>query len=104
MIYWNKKEEAIIGKFLACEHNHIDKCLLLNWYGKGSVLAEYDMLMEDENDFEMDDERYEEFWSFAFHGIQIKGKPPISVNHQKNFLINYHNFPDEILVDGKKIN
>ena len=104
MIYWNKSEEAIIGRFLASNRKCIGKKLLLNWYGKGSVLAEYDMLMEDENDFEMGDERYEEFWSFAFHGIKIKGNPPIAVNHQKNFLINYHNFPDEILVDGKKIN
>lgn len=104
MVYWNKNEEAIIRDFLACNRNYIGEEVLLKWNGKGSVLAEYSMLMEDENDYEMNDERYEEFWSFAFHGVQITGNPPISINRQNNFLINYHNFPDEILVDGKKIN
>ena len=104
MLFLNKNEENIICNFLKHEREYINKDLDLRWENKGGVIAKYKVLLEDESDYEIGESEYEELWSFGFNLVEIYGAPPISVNHQNNFLINYHNFPDEIIFDGKKIN
>ena len=103
MFYLNNNEEKIIGKFVSYPRKY-DDFLTLKWEGKGEITARFDSFMEDENEYEIDDEGYEEFWSLLFDAYQVKGKPPVNIAGNNDFLINYHNFPDEILVDGKKIN
>lgn len=102
----SEKEKQIIEKFLENLDKYDNKVMTLKWSNKGEVIAEFDTCFEDANDFNLDDsdDKFEEYISFAFDALQISGSPPISINHHNNFLINYHNFPDEILVDGKKIN
>lgn len=104
MIYLNENEERIIGKFIEVEDKYENNTLSLVWKNGDRVEAKYDSFIEDENDCELEDENYEEFWSFIFKKIEIEGNPPIEVTEDGYFLINYHNFPQEILVDGKKIN
>ena len=104
MIYLNENEEKIIGKFIEVEDKYENNALSLVWKNGDRVEAKYDSFIEDENDCELEDENYEEFWSFIFKKIEIEGNPPIEVTEDGYFLINYHNFPQEILVDGKKIN
>ena len=103
MIFLNEKEEQIIGKFMMYPQKY-EVALTLRWIGKGEIIAKFDSFMEDENDYEPNDKNYEEFWSLLFSAIKIMRNPPVSIAKNKDFLINYHNFPDEILVDGKKIN
>ncbi len=103
MIFLNEKEQKIIGGFMSYPQKY-EVVLTLKWVGKGEIIAEFDSFMEDENDYEPNDNQYEEFWSLLFTAIKIAGNPPVSIAKNKDFLINYHNFPDEILVDGKKIN
>ena len=52
----------------------------------------------------MDDAIYEEYISFVFKLIEAFENLPIYITEDKYFCVDYRNFPDEILVDGKKIN
>ena len=104
MIYLNNNEEQIIKKFLTVEEEYENENLILKWENGSQIFAEYDSFIEDENDFEIEDKEYEEFWSFIFKKIEIIGNPPVEISEDNYFLINYHNFPNEIIANGKKIN
>ncbi len=60
--------------------------------------------IEDENNFDIKSDKYEEFWSFVFKATKVIGNPPIYVTEDEYFMKNHHNFPNEILVDGIRIN
>ncbi len=102
-MYLNNKEEQILSKFLDNLELHEKERMILLWNDGSAVIAEFDTCFEDENDFEMDDEQYEEFWSFCFKAIAIKGEPPVFITEDEFFLVSYHNFPDEIIVNGINI-
>lgn len=104
MMYLNKNEEKIIGRFMEIEDEHIGNTLILKWRKGGKVTAKYNSFIEDESDYDMDDENYEEFWSFVFENEAVDGEVPITVTEDNYFTVNYHNFPDEIISDGVKIN
>ncbi len=97
-MFLNKEEERVIRKF----YGNIDKVgestLLLVWES-GSIEAIFDTCFEDYNE-EMGDE----FYSFSFIAREVKGNPPVNISNKKFFLINYRNFPSEILCGGKLIN
>ncbi len=103
-MYFSKKEKEIIRTF----YRHLDTCdmhtMYLTWNRVGAVTAVFDTCFENDNALDMDDKDYEEFISFIFKAIKVSGTPPIHVSEDGYFLLNYHNFPDEIFVDGKKIN
>ena len=103
MYYLNDKEEKIIGRFISNAGEYEYKEITLKWEDGNQATATFDSYIEDENDYEMDDENYEEFWSFVFKALSIKGEPPIYITEDDYFIINYHNFPDEIIVGNKKI-
>ena len=104
-MYLNEKEEKTIGIFMNASDELEGQSVILKWQNGSQVQGIYDSYIEDETDCEMDDEDYEEFWSFIFKVVNILGKPPIYVTEDDFFCVNYHNFPDEILTpDGKKIN
>lgn len=104
MLYLNKNEEKIIGVFIDVEDRYVQTNLILVWMDGSKIIAKYDSFIEDENGLELDDENYEEFWSFVFEKIAIYGNPPIEVTEDNYFTINYHNFPKDILSNGEKIN
>lgn len=103
-MYLNHKEEKIIGKFFEISDEFENLTLILKWNEYSQITAIYDSYIEDESDCDMDDVQYEEFWSFVFKAIDVFGVPPVCITEDNCFLINYHNFPDEIIADGKKIN
>lgn len=103
-MYLNNKEEKIIGTFMNVADELEGKLITLNWKDGSQAQGIYDSYMEDELDCDMDDESYEEFWSFVFKAVDIIGEPPIYITEDEYFCIDYRNFPDEILVDNKKIN
>lgn len=105
-MYLNNKEKYIIETFMKKADDYEGETVILKWKDGCQVECVYDSYIEDESDFDMDEEGYEEFWSFAFKfNKTIIGTPPVVITEDDYFLVNYHNFPDEILsFDGKKIN
>lgn len=104
MYFLNDKEEKIIGKFLNSADGIQGKELNLIWDDGSRVCALYDSYIEDESDFEIGEDGYEEFWSFVFKVVRADANAPIEVTEDDYFLINYRNFPKEIIANGKKIN
>lgn len=103
-MYLNKREAEIIGTFMDVEDDFEGKKLILKWNNGSQVTAVYDTYIEDEADCEIEDGNYEEFWSFVFKAIDLIGEPPVYITEDEYFCVNYHNFPDEIIADSKKIN
>lgn len=100
----NKYEGKIVKTFAENLDHYENEQMELIWEDGSKIVATFDTCFEDENDYEMDEEGYEEFTSFAFTAIAVSGNPPVYITEDDGFLIDYHNFPKEILVDGKKIN
>ncbi len=98
-MYLNDKEEKIIGSFMNVADELEGKLIILKWEDGSQVQGIYDSYMEDELDCDIDDESYEEFWSFVFKAVDISGEPPIYITEDEYFCIDYRNFPAEILVD-----
>ncbi|MCI8332021.1 MAG: hypothetical protein HFE78_04285 [Clostridiales bacterium] len=103
-MYFSDKEENIIHAFYTNIKLHQKDELILKWDEENCVVAKFDTCFDDDNDLEMEEEGYEEFTSFAFTVISVSGNPPVYITGDNGFLIDYHNFPNEILADGKKIN
>ena len=104
MEYWNKNEEKIIGTFIHKADEFKGAELLLKWDDENQMIAFFDIIIEDEDECDIESEGYEEFWSFVFKAVKVKGQPPVYITEDEYFIINYRNFPDEIFADGKKIN
>lgn len=78
--------------------------MILKWGSKIRIHARFDTCFEDDNDLEIDDTDYEEYTSFVFKKLHVIGEPPVFITEHDHFCIDYRNFPDEIITDGKKIN
>ena len=97
-MFLNPNEGKIISKFCA-NYNHLSgKSLLLEW-NSGSICAKFDTCFED-----IDDETEEEYYSFLFIASSADGKPPVVINEDNYFLVNYKNFPNSITLDSVKLN
>ncbi len=103
-MYLNDREEKIIGSFMDVSDELEGKLMTLKWEDGSQVQGVYDSYVEDESDCDMDEESYEEFWSFVFKAIDIVGEPPIYITEDEYFCVNYYNFPNEIFVGNTKIN
>lgn len=103
-MFLNEKEEKIISHFLSRLNQYDIEEMKLLWLDGSVVFANFDTCFEDDNGLDEDDEAYEEFTTFVFKVIDISGNPPVFITEDDFFCVNYRNFPDEILVDGKKIN
>lgn len=98
MLYLNSNEEAIIGSFIEKEVDYIGKTVMLSWDKENIAVAVYDSFIEDENGLDLDDNDYEEYWSFVFKIITIVGNPPIDITEDGFFSVNYHTFPQSIVI------
>ena len=103
-MYLNDREEKIIGHFFEIADEYEGKMLTLKWNDGSMVQGIYDSFMEDELDCEMEEDGYEEFWSFIFKAVNFSGKPPVYITDDKYFCIDYRNFPDVIMAGKEKIN
>ena len=105
-MFLNPHEEKIIGTFSnnCTPFYKTPTTLLLRW-ADCEILAVFLEEMEDENDPDggIDDPEFEEFWSFLFRVKEVHGHPPVEP-YNGFILVNYHNFPEEILHDGVKVN
>lgn len=99
-MYYSKNEQSIVKTFY--EHlNMIGKndILSLVW-NSGTVNCAFDTCFDDCDE----DNESDEFTSFVFKKIDIIGNPPIEITADNCFIINYHNFPEKILLNGNKVN
>ena len=103
MYFWNDREEKIIGTFINNIDSYEEQELILKWEDGSEARAIFDSYIEDESDCDMDEEEYEEFWSFVFKGISISGQPPIIITEDDYFMVNYLNFPKEIFAGNIQI-
>ena len=103
-VYLNKNEEEIIDRFLGNLDEYDSQEMKLIWRDVGTITARFDTCFENDNELDESDAEYEEFESFVFEVICISGDPPVYITEDNYFCIDYHNFPDEILIDGIKIN
>ncbi len=104
MMYFNEKEKKIVRTFYNNIAIYGGQIMVLRWENIGEVKANFDTCFENDNELDIDDAKYEEFISFIFKATNIIGNPPIYVTEDEYFMVNYHNFPNEILVDGTRIN
>ena len=103
-MYFSEKEKAIIETFYG-NLDLFDKSeMLLIWNNGSQIHARFDTCFENDNGLEMEDADYEEYTSFVFQKLHVIGEPPVFITEHDYFCIDYRNFPDEILADGKKIN
>ena len=100
----NGKEDMYITAFMNNLKNYAKEGMTLKWDNDNYISATFDVYFEDENEIDEDNDGYEEYISFSFKAVEIVGNPPIELTEDNYFLINYHNFPSEILVNGVKIN
>ena len=103
-MFLNEKEGTIIGSFLKNLEKFDVEEITLVWSGVGTIVARFDTCFEDENEFEENETEYEEFTTCVFEAICISGNPPTLITEDKLFCVNYHNFPDRIMVGKQKIN
>ena len=103
-MFLNEKEEAVIGVFLSQADTYDFEDMELVWKNGAKITATYVSNFEDSNDKKKGEEGYEEYTSFVFDVIEVSGEPPVLISEQDGFCLNYHNFPDEIIKDGEKIN
>ena len=103
-MFLNEKEEAIIGTFLSVADEYCFEEMELVWNDGGKIIATYCSSYDDSNGKKKGEDGYEEYTSFVFDAIDVIGEPPVFITEQDGFCLNYHNFPDEITVEGKKIN
>lgn len=97
-MYLNEFEENIISTFYKNLSKLSGKSLLLKW-DSGNLMATFDTCFED-----LDDDTEEEFYSFSFIVSSKEGNPPVVVSDDNYCLINYKNFPIEILSGAIKVN
>lgn len=90
-MFLNPNEEKVISELYKNLDNVGGSVLTLIWES-GYIKATFDTCFED-----MDDETDEEFYSFVFFAEGVSGKPPVEISDDGFFLINYKNFPSEIL-------
>ena len=101
-MFLNDKEEKVIGTFMGNLEQYDTKEMTLIWQS-GEIIAKFDTCFEDDNMADETDD-YEEYTTFVFEMLKMSDKPPVFVTEDRYFCVNYHNFPDEIICDGKKIN
>ena len=103
MIYLNPNEQPIIEKLVQICEPYRGQIFTLKWQ-TGSYTAKFLCMIEDLTDeLDDDDPAFEEYWSFWFEVLEVHGHPPVEPFHG-SLLVNYHNFPEEILHAGVKVN
>ena len=99
-MYFSKSEQSIIETFYKNLSNITEEDILTLVWSEGQIQAKFDTCFDDFNEENEEDE----FTSFVLKKIESTGKPPVEITEADFFIINYHNFPTEIICNGKKIN
>ncbi len=90
---FSENEKDIVSTFYSSLDEIEDKELQLFWE-TGSVTALFDTCFDDF----ADDNEEDEYTSFVFKVVNVKGRVPIEISSAGYFIVNYHNFPQKIEV------
>lgn len=99
-MHFTLNEKSIIEKFYKSLSEIGENDTLDLVWETGTINAIFDTCFDD---FDENNEN-DEFTSFVFKGKKLEGKIPVDIGEDYLFIVNYHNFPKEILFNGKKIN
>lgn len=99
----NPSEGTIISNFAKVCYAHRFEEMTLYYSDEDFIFAKFEYEMEDENDYDENDPRYEEFYSYVFTVIEIHGNPPVKP-YDDTITINYHNFPKKIICGENILN
>ena len=99
-MYFSQSEQSVIEIFYKNLTNITEEDVLTLVWNEGQVQARFDTCFDD---FDEENEE-DEFTSFIFKKIGLTGSPPVEITDADLFIINYHNFPKDIICKGKKIN
>ena len=99
-MYFSKNEQLIIETFYKKLSSLTGEDVLTLIWDEGQIKAKFDTCFDDFN--EKNDE--DEFTSFVLKKIELIGTPPVVIAETGLFIINYHNFPKDIILNNEKIN
>lgn len=99
-MYYSKNEQGIVEKFYKNLANIKDEDTLLLVWENSEVYALFDTCFDDYDE----NNEADEYNSFVFKAEKIIGNPPINITDNRYFIINYHNFPNKILLNENQIN
>ena len=97
-MWLNDKEERIIKEFLDIMENASKEDVYeLEWEDGTKIIGYCDTIYESDNDLEIEDPNYEEYWGIAICIADIINRGKVIEGKNKNDLleINYHNMPSE---------
>lgn len=92
---FSENEKEIIGNFYSNLNEYVGRKVKLSW-NSGFIIAEYDTCFDDF----ADDNESDEFTSFVFKVLSKNGIVPVEISEDNYCIVNYHNFPNEIIIDG----
>lgn len=98
-MYFNINEKPIIETFYKNIETQREGIFILEWE-QGQIKANFDTCFDDYN---LDNEE-DEFTSFVFKKLEVAGTPPVDIEYNDYFTINYHNFPSKITMNGNIMN
>lgn len=99
-MYFGKNEKSIIEKFYKSLSEIGGNDILELLWETGKITAVFDTCFDD---FDENNEK-DEFTSFVFKSKNMEGVIPVDIGENDLFIVNYHNFPKQILLNGKEIN
>ena len=99
-MYFSKNEQSIIETFYKNLSRITEEDILTLVWSEGQIQAKFDTCFDDFNEENEEDE----FTSFVLKKLEAKGKPPIEITEANLFIINYHNFPKDIILNDERIN
>ena len=99
-MYFTKNEQSVIEIFYKNLSKIGENDVLELVWKTGKIKALFDTCFDD---FDENDEK-DEFTSFVFKCEGTEGTTPIVIKENNLFVVNYHNFPSQIFLNGKKIN
>lgn len=99
-MYFSKNEQPIIETFYKSISDLTENDVISLVWETGEIKAIFDTCFDD---FDEENEN-DEFTSFVFKQIDINGTAPVIVGDSNFFIINYHNFPKTIMLNGKQLN
>lgn len=99
-MYFSKNEKSVVEKFYKNISILNENDILSLVWENGEIKATFDTCFDD---FDANDEN-DEYTSFVFKKVEVGNRISFDTEQSDYIIVNYHNFPREILLNGKKIN
>lgn len=98
-MFFSELESKLMGEFQGELDAHPKSLIKMKLQDGTELIASFDTCYESDNDLEMDDEGYEEFYSYVFEIIKVlsvKEEDSDKYRTHSLFEVNYHTLPIEM--------